>query len=161
VFTIGELQWDDPFGFGPELTLLNYADSPQFPSEPIPSDFVGGAFTDLTWDFSFADAGSAQFFGTPPDQVDPGSLAGFGTDPLTQLTLSFSFSYSLAGAALFQTYSLVASQPAFDDLGEQHESRLIDFSLTTEPVSVPEPETSLLLMTGVALVVGGARRRTA
>ena len=160
-FTIGELQWNDPFGLGPDITLLSYSDNPQFSTGPIPSDFVGGEFTDLTWTFSFADVGSTAFYGTPPGQLGAGSFAAFGTDPLNQVTLSFSFLYSLAGGALSQPYLLVFDQPAVDQDGEHRGSRLIDLSVTTQATSVPEPGSLMLLMTGLTLMAAVARRRTA
>lgn len=154
-FTIGEFLWDDPFGFGPELQVLNFANSPAFSTGVIPSTFSGGSFADVVLTTTLA-------FDASLATSEVGELAAGGTflgffDPLASASLSFTFLYTLAGATLSQDYFLTIVQPELDVSGEQHASQLIDFSLTTDATPVPEP-TSLLLLSVGCLAIAARRR---
>jgi hypothetical protein len=154
-FSIGEFLWDDPFGFGPELQILNFASSPQFSSGEIPSTFSGGSFADVVLTTVLAADAS-------PATTEVGELTAGSTflglfDPLASASLSFTFLYALADATLSQTYSLTLLQPELDVSGGRHASQLINFSLATEPTPVPEPGS--LLLVSVGLLVAAARRR--
>jgi hypothetical protein len=153
-FTVGEFQWDDPFGFGPELRILNFSDTPQFATGAIPASYAGALFSDLTL---VVDGVSLI------DDADlaTGEALSFLASPATSALLSFSF--------LSQSYSLLFSQtcdngqasclPPPDDFGGQFASRLIDFQIDSPAAPVPEPGTLALMAVGAALA-GLARRRS-
>jgi hypothetical protein len=156
-FSIGEFLWDDPFGFGPELQILNFANSPLFSTGEIPSAFSGGSFSNVL--LTTTSASDASLATTAVSELAAGGgFLGF-FDPLATASLSFTFLYTLADATLSQDYSLTLVQPELDVLGEQHASQLIDFSLTTDSTPVPEP-TSLLLLSVGCLAIATRRSHT-